>query len=142
MICCMVAFCVLALGWSDARAAVSVRDYGATGDGATDDTKAFQKALEKCNEDLAIPAGRYRIAEVRIPDSTTVRGVGPASVLTLPADAAAGLRVGSHCTIRDLRIIGRGKEDKHEMHSGGCLWLQDVSHVRMERLVIEQTNRS
>jgi hypothetical protein len=44
----------------DARTAVSVKDYGATGDGTTDDTTALQDALD-ANRNLWFPAGTYKI---------------------------------------------------------------------------------
>ena len=43
---------------------ISVKDFGAKGDGATDDTQAFKNAITKCNETkktLYIPSGNYLI---------------------------------------------------------------------------------
>ncbi len=42
---------------------VSVRDFGAVGDGVTDDTAAFQAAVDAAFE-VHVPAGRYRLANV------------------------------------------------------------------------------
>lgn len=41
--------------------ALTVRDYGAVGDGETDDTAAFQRALDTASGMIRVPAGRYRI---------------------------------------------------------------------------------
>ena len=42
--------------------AVSVKDYGATGDGTTDDTEAIQEFLDECKDRRGyIPAGVYKI---------------------------------------------------------------------------------
>lgn len=59
---------------------VSVKDFGATGDGTTDDTAAIQKAIdENPGKTIALPPGRYRLGDVvTIKDSGTVlQGEGP-----------------------------------------------------------------
>ncbi|WP_455539184.1 glycosyl hydrolase family 28-related protein [Terrisporobacter sp.] len=43
---------------------MNVKDFGALGDGKTNDTSAFQKAITYCtsnNESLYIPSGKYYI---------------------------------------------------------------------------------
>jgi hypothetical protein len=43
----------------------NVKDFGARGDGATDDTRAFKRAIAATNNGaLVIPAGRYKITDV------------------------------------------------------------------------------
>ena len=48
----------------------NVRDFGATGDGGTDDTPAIDKAIAKCNADgggiVVFPAGKYLVASVHL----------------------------------------------------------------------------
>ena len=59
---------------------VSVRDFGAKGDGETDDTAAFLKALAEVKSGaIEVPAGRYRITgllEIARPN-VVLRGAGP-----------------------------------------------------------------
>ncbi|HEY3322569.1 MAG TPA: glycosyl hydrolase family 28-related protein [Planctomycetota bacterium] len=58
----------------------SVKDFGAKGDGSTDDTKAFQDALKKTTGGaILIPAGKYVITDfLEIDKSNLVlRGEGP-----------------------------------------------------------------
>lgn len=58
---------------------VSVKDFGAVGDGKTDDTEAIQKAIEEsAGKTIAIPAGEYLITDqLVIRDSGTVlQGAG------------------------------------------------------------------
>ncbi len=59
---------------------VSVKDFGATGDGTTDDTAAIQKAIDtNPGKTIALPEGRYLLGDVvTIGDSGTVlQGEGP-----------------------------------------------------------------
>ena len=58
-------------------ATYNVRDFGATGDGTTKDTKAFQKALDTCavngGGDVLVPAGKYLIGSIQIGNRTILR---------------------------------------------------------------------
>lgn len=59
---------------------VSVKDYGAVGDGTTDDTAAIQKAIdENPGKTIALPAGRYRLSDVVSIKSSGIvlQGEGP-----------------------------------------------------------------
>lgn len=68
---------------------VSVLDFGATGDGQTDDTAAFQKALEAVQDagrstEILVPAGVYRVRQITTaPNTPQVRfkGQGEGSVI-------------------------------------------------------------
>ncbi len=58
----------------------NVRDFGARGDGQTDDTAAFQKALDAAGAagggTVFAPRGNYRFAgRLNVPDAVTLRGV-------------------------------------------------------------------
>jgi polygalacturonase len=62
-----------------ARAAVAlnVRDFGATGDGATKDTAAFQQAIDRCSVlgggEVLVPAGNYLTGAIALRSRTTLR---------------------------------------------------------------------
>ena len=57
---------------------VSVRDFGAKGDGETDDTKAFQDAIAK-HKNVYVPQGWYRITEtIKMNPGTNLIGLHPA----------------------------------------------------------------
>jgi len=43
--------------------AVNVKDYGAKGDGKTDDTQALQRALNQKNRFVYLPAGTYLVSD-------------------------------------------------------------------------------
>ncbi|HSV72811.1 MAG TPA: glycosyl hydrolase family 28-related protein [Chthonomonadales bacterium] len=75
---------LLLTGAATDAAMVNVHAHGAKADGTTDDTAAFQRALDEAartpGSTVHAPAGRYRIeGTVRVPASTTLRGdfVGP-----------------------------------------------------------------
>lgn len=61
------------------KAVVSVTDFGAAGDGKTDDTEAFKKALEEHpGSAISVPTGRYVINEMLLLDKsgTILKGDG------------------------------------------------------------------
>jgi len=64
-----------------------VREFGAQGDGMTDDTQAFQDTLDRCAESgggvVSVPAGKYLIkTNILVPPSVTLEGTwrAPSSV--------------------------------------------------------------
>lgn len=69
---------LIAMLISQSAANISVMDFGATGDGKTDDTAAFQAALDKAAEKgevVNVPAGTFLIAgSLQIPQAVTLMG--------------------------------------------------------------------
>ncbi len=63
--------------WCAGPASFNVRDFGATGDGATKDTIAFQKALDTCAVSgggvVIVPAGKYLIGSIQLGFRTMLR---------------------------------------------------------------------
>lgn len=85
-----IAFTVLGLAGCAgvSRAPLNVRAFGATGDGATKDTAAFQKALDACaaagGGEVVVPAGNYLIGSIELKSSTTLRIEKDATLLGSP----------------------------------------------------------
>jgi hypothetical protein len=84
----------------DADAAKTVRDFGAVGDGQTDDTAAIQKAVDSKIGDVVLPRGVYRISGPIVIDLdkvgfTSVRGGGVATIVMAGPGPALRL-VGTH----------------------------------------------
>ncbi len=72
--------CVLLACGPAGAAVLSVSDFGAVGDGRTDDTAAFQKALDEAGKTqgtrVTVPVGNFLIAgSLRIPAGVTLEGV-------------------------------------------------------------------
>lgn len=72
---------------AQAIARVNVERFGAAGDGVTDDTEAFQKALDEQAQTggiVLVPVGRYLIkGNLRIPEGVTLEGVWQAPPRTV-----------------------------------------------------------
>jgi len=78
----------------------TVRDFGAVGDAAADDTAAFQKAVDAGVGDIVLPRGRYRLTRPVVIDlnrvgPTAVWGTGTATLVM--AGPGPALRfIGTH----------------------------------------------
>lgn len=73
------------------QAATSIKDFGAVGDGVTDDTIAFSSALNSCESDIFIPKGTYKITNIiNITAGGTAKRIsgenGTVLLITLPAN--------------------------------------------------------
>ncbi len=64
---------------------LSVRDFGATGDGQTKDTAAFQEALDRCGAlgggEVLVPAGKYSIGAIALRSNSILRLAQDAELL-------------------------------------------------------------
>lgn len=73
---------------------VNVLDYGAIGDGKTDNTKAFQKAIGKGRIIVYVPEGVFLTKGIKLPSWTCLIGKGKgATTLKLHPDAPIGTRL-------------------------------------------------
>ena len=64
---------------------ISVKDFGAVGDGETDDTLAFQKAIDSVDDSVTatvfVPVGNYIISQIVLKEGITLQGTGMNSKL-------------------------------------------------------------
>lgn len=115
---------------------VNLRDFGAVGDGKTDDTVAVQKAIDAAcgvgagNDVLAarkviIPAGTYRITETisLLPEHYGLQLVGEGSVL--PNGPYGSL------VPRSAKLLWGGEK------GGVLLQARAVKHLRAENLILD-----
>jgi hypothetical protein len=90
------------------RQTVSVKDFGAVGNGVTNDTSAIQAALNAgAGKSVYIPAGTYKTSNaLTIPSQTVVYGDGPGTVIscTNPASSQFIINGGTKCQVHDLSI--------------------------------------
>ena len=78
------------------RDTVSVKDFGAVGDGSTDDTTAIQAAVNAAaGAELYFPAGHYKItSSITINNSLSILGVRNQSVIMLATQNMDGFIIG------------------------------------------------
>jgi len=79
---------------------LSVREFGAVGDGKTDDSGAFQRAIDSGRGDIFVPRGRYRFEKTVVVNldrvgPLSITGTGTASIIMAGPGAALKL-VGTH----------------------------------------------
>jgi hypothetical protein len=94
--------------------AINVRDYGAKGDGSTDDTAAINAAIAAGGSACAVvaPSGTYAISgQITVPDGINLLGdgnsLGNAATTFKCTSAAAGISIqGSGGTCRDFKVDG------------------------------------
>ncbi|WP_034552542.1 glycosyl hydrolase family 28-related protein [Carnobacterium funditum] len=67
---------------------VSVLDYGAVGDGMTDCTEAFKKAISTGFRCVIVPPGQYRVNEIKLPSYTELIGSGTEQTQLILSDSA------------------------------------------------------
>lgn len=116
---------------------VSVKDFGAKGDGKTDDTEAFLKAISTVKQGaIEIPPGRYRITkilEIKRPN-LVLRGVSPErSVLHFPV------------TLHDVKpnwgATTGGQKTSNYSWSGGFVWVQGSYRQKTLATIVGEAKR-
>lgn len=86
---------------------VSIKDFGAIGDGLTDDTLAIQNALT-AHDAVYMPAGEYLItATIGLSEGQSLLGVGRSSVIKPANNTITAMELrGGFITVKNLAIEG------------------------------------
>lgn len=131
---------------SKLRESVSAKDFGAVGDGVTDDTVAIQAAINALTtgQTLVFPGGNYKLtAGLNIANKSRIRITGKARLFLSGASSSAYifLLVG---TIDDLEIDGLtlvGENNPaYSQGAIGCNSGQTISNTRFHDLNISNIN--
>lgn len=103
------------------RDQVSVKDFGAVGDGVADDTVAFQSAMA-AHDCVFVPHGVYRVTStLELRDNQMLYGTGQGSEIKTAA-AIDLIRIsGSYARLRDLKIFGGTVGVKLRGATGPCV---------------------
>ena len=128
------------------RPPVSVSNYGAKGDGVSDDTQAIERAIDARSSGgtVTIPAGTYILTSpVLLQSNITMKGAGMGeTILYMPGDGdgAAMLRTYadsemSNTTISDMTL----RSDLPEKHVI-AISLANYSNVTIERVRVENAH--
>ncbi|HEY5541631.1 MAG TPA: right-handed parallel beta-helix repeat-containing protein [Candidatus Binatia bacterium] len=111
---------------------INVRDFGAKGDGRSDDTKPIQAAIDAAAQDATIkfPAGDYSVANlvVKNRNGLSFEGEGRSSVIRQRAGAE---RIGTFDGSSDI-VITRLGFDANGIASYGGLVFYAMNRVRIE----------
>lgn len=146
---------------------IDVRNYGAVGDGTTDDSAAFEKAFAAASKAISpatvfVPGPfRYVIANVSLPTNSTLTGhpagiqhapVGEeadsldagapdgAPVIVMHGSAAFAIQVNSSTALSAIRFEGSSR-DTHSPITSGLVHSPHISDVVIERCSFADTSR-
>jgi Pectate lyase superfamily protein len=103
--------------------AVSVKTFGARGDGLTDDTAAFERAFRtKKVETLILPDGKYKVSRpLRVlKDGVKIDGQGVATLLSVSGNFAIE-SAANNVTITGITFQGAGFHGTGQLQSGMTL---------------------
>lgn len=124
---------------------VDVRRQGATGDGSTDDTAAFQRAVAKVagtGGTLVVPKGDYRIdpdQAVDLGSDMTLR-MRPGARLRALASDQEGYYVLLAKDVHDVRIVGGTVVGDRTIHQGTSgEWGHGIGVISSRRVAIQGT---
>jgi hypothetical protein len=100
---------------------VSVKDFGAKGDGSTDDTAAFTAAFAAASKVYA-PAGTYIVSAISVPANTELQTDGFDTIIKRKSGIADGTRIvnvtGSNVRIGDIAVQGLIASETGEQNHG------------------------
>lgn len=135
---------------------ISVKNFGAVGDGSADDAPAFQKALDSGARTIHVPTGHYRIARtLRVHSGTTIAAAADARVfscgetpkrrgdflLTNAADSGVDRDITLRGGIWDGNNTGRFNTKPDNLFdpdawSGSVLNFNGVRNLRLDNLTV------
>lgn len=101
---------------------VNVKDYGATGDGVTDDTTAVQAAIT-AKYGVYFPSGTYIVSNLILRDGSRLFGDGYSSILQMKAGATGDMiyagSAGKRIFVDNLNLYGGDDTDHASVETVG-----------------------
>ncbi|KYD05271.1 peptidase G2 autoproteolytic cleavage domain-containing protein [Bacillus atrophaeus] len=128
------------------RRSVNVKDFGAKGDGVTDDTKAFNDAFASGKREVFVPPGTYMVQGLKIPSYTKIYGVGFQSIIKLHSTAAGTACVitnsdysngNEYISIEDLDLDWNRSKADNKISNGtnaNCIGIVNSKFVRIKNV--------
>ena len=122
-----------------AQEVVSVLDYGATGDGITDDTTAIQAAINT-GKSVYFPDGTYIVTALTTLSNQRLSGNGPSSILKQKAGSANFTRVitvnaQTNVIIEKLHINGNGNAQQVGEQNHGIFIVESTNVLVQHNIV-------
>ncbi|MCY8466854.1 peptidase G2 autoproteolytic cleavage domain-containing protein [Bacillus atrophaeus] len=126
------------------RRSVNVKDFGAKGDGVTDDTQAFNAAFASGKREVFVPPGTYMVQGLKIPSYTKIYGVGSQSIIKLHSTAAGTACVitnndysngNEYISIEDLDLDWNRSKADNKISNGtnaNCIGIVNSKFVRIK----------
>ena len=133
-------------GWVKERSAVNVKDYGAVGDGVTDDTEAIQSAISAVallgGGVVDVGQGTFLISKITIPNNIYLRGTG-VDVTNFISTTSAGIsnmiqnsdQVNGNSNIRLSDFSLDAGRTAGATGGGGNIDMVYVSNFRMDNVI-------
>jgi hypothetical protein len=117
---------------------VTPQDFGAVGDGSTDDTVAIQAALTASRR-VYFPPATYKITNtLTLTDNTCVYGDGWASKIQQYTRERNVFVAGSFCEIRGLHLIGDNGATGVDFTKNNAIYASEETVVRVDGCYIEK----
>ncbi len=124
---------------------VDVTEFGAVGDGVTDDTEAFRRAIAACPDNRAVfvPNGTYKLMDWLGADRMVDKWVQPMAKnhFVLRGESRQGTVLLLGTGLQEIhpwdQTTGNGRPTSQWSWSGGFLWFQDCTETGVENLTIQ-----
>ncbi|MBS0878866.1 MULTISPECIES: phage tail fiber protein [unclassified Tatumella] len=119
---------------------INVKDFGATGDGSTDDTKYIQAALNSVTGFIFMNPGTYIVSSsLTIPENVHLIGGYESTVIKLKDSSTVSsvISMSNYSSIKDIHINGNG--DNQTGASYGIL-SYDTTGVILDNVTVENQN--
>jgi hypothetical protein len=122
---------------------VSIKQYGAVGDGVTDDTAAIQAALDANAGSVYIPPGTYLVSQINVPSNTYLYGAGASSTLKQKTSPQFTYTVNvfqkTKVRLSNFQVDGNGNAQPSGEWNHGVR-VADSTYIMVDNLIVHDCN--